>query len=124
VREEDAIFPSDRDTNAPPRLISSRYVRGTLPYVVCKSAFNHRGLAVVFAKFADAIALLELEFSGIVGLYDYCDSSEKTMSHPRISIDPAVMMGKPCIKGTRITGSSGSWALAAHLRICSKPTRS
>ena len=25
------------------------------------------------------------------------------MSHPRISADPAVMMGKPCIKGTRIT---------------------
>ena len=25
------------------------------------------------------------------------------MSHPRISSDPAVMMGKPCIKGTRIT---------------------
>ena len=24
------------------------------------------------------------------------------MSHARISIDPAVMMGKPCIKGTRI----------------------
>ena len=25
------------------------------------------------------------------------------MRHARISADPAVMMGKPCIKGTRIT---------------------
>lgn len=25
------------------------------------------------------------------------------MHHPRITADPAVMMGKPCIKGTRIT---------------------
>jgi uncharacterized protein (DUF433 family) len=25
------------------------------------------------------------------------------MSHARISSDPAIMMGKPCIKGTRIT---------------------
>jgi uncharacterized protein (DUF433 family) len=25
------------------------------------------------------------------------------MAHPRIASDPAVMMGKPCIKGTRIT---------------------
>jgi uncharacterized protein (DUF433 family) len=25
------------------------------------------------------------------------------MSHARITADPAVMMGKPCIKGTRIT---------------------
>jgi uncharacterized protein (DUF433 family) len=25
------------------------------------------------------------------------------MTHQRISADPAVMMGKPCIKGTRIT---------------------
>jgi uncharacterized protein (DUF433 family) len=25
------------------------------------------------------------------------------MAHPRITADPAVMLGKPCIKGTRIT---------------------
>ena len=25
------------------------------------------------------------------------------MAHPRISVDPAVMMGKPCVTGTRIT---------------------
>lgn len=25
------------------------------------------------------------------------------MPHPRISADPGIMMGKPCIKGTRIT---------------------
>lgn len=25
------------------------------------------------------------------------------MAHSRISTDPAVMMGKPCIRGTRIT---------------------
>jgi uncharacterized protein (DUF433 family) len=25
------------------------------------------------------------------------------MAHDRISSDPAVMMGKPCVKGTRIT---------------------
>jgi uncharacterized protein (DUF433 family) len=25
------------------------------------------------------------------------------MTHVRISADPAVMMGKPCVKGTRIT---------------------
>ena len=25
------------------------------------------------------------------------------MTHARISIDPAVMMGKPCVKGSRIT---------------------
>ena len=25
------------------------------------------------------------------------------MQHPRISINPAVMVGKPCIAGTRIT---------------------
>jgi uncharacterized protein (DUF433 family) len=25
------------------------------------------------------------------------------MSHPRITADPGIMMGKPCIKGTRIT---------------------
>jgi uncharacterized protein (DUF433 family) len=25
------------------------------------------------------------------------------MSHPRISSDPTIMVGKPCIKGTRIT---------------------
>jgi uncharacterized protein (DUF433 family) len=25
------------------------------------------------------------------------------MSHPRITADPAVMLGKPCVKGTRIT---------------------
>ncbi len=27
----------------------------------------------------------------------------RPMAHPRITADPAVMLGKPCIKGTRIT---------------------
>ena len=27
----------------------------------------------------------------------------RSMAHPRITADPAVMLGKPCIKGTRIT---------------------
>jgi len=31
------------------------------------------------------------------------NQSGKRMTHARISIDPAVMMGKPCIKDTRIT---------------------
>jgi uncharacterized protein (DUF433 family) len=31
------------------------------------------------------------------------NGSGRPMSHARISINPAVMMGKPCIKGTRIT---------------------
>ncbi len=26
-----------------------------------------------------------------------------SVHHPRITADPAVMMGKPCVKGTRIT---------------------
>lgn len=25
------------------------------------------------------------------------------MDHPRISIDPAILLGKPCIRGTRIS---------------------
>ena len=25
------------------------------------------------------------------------------MDHPRISVDPAILLGKPCIKGTRIS---------------------
>ena len=25
------------------------------------------------------------------------------MTNPRISVDPATMMGKPCVRGTRIT---------------------
>jgi uncharacterized protein (DUF433 family) len=28
------------------------------------------------------------------------------MTHPRISAEPSVMMGKPCVKGTRITVES------------------
>lgn len=30
-------------------------------------------------------------------------SKARPMSHPRVFTDPSVMMGKPCIKGTRIT---------------------
>jgi uncharacterized protein (DUF433 family) len=30
-------------------------------------------------------------------------TAEELMANPRIASDPSVMMGKPCIKGTRIT---------------------
>jgi uncharacterized protein (DUF433 family) len=53
--------------------------------------------------------------------------AEKPMTHARISADPAIMMGKPCIKGTRITvelilrklGAGRSFAdlLEAHPRL-------
>lgn len=29
--------------------------------------------------------------------------ARRHMANPRVAADPAVMMGKPCIKGTRIT---------------------
>jgi uncharacterized protein (DUF433 family) len=41
--------------------------------------------------------------SGIIGRARCSTNIEKRMPHPRISADPAVMMGKPCVKGTRIT---------------------
>lgn len=40
------------------------------------------------------------------------------MAHPRITAEPAIMMGKPCIKGTRITVElllrklAASWSFA------------
>ena len=49
------------------------------------------------------------------------------MAHARISTDPAVMMGKPCVKGTRITvehilrnlgaGRSFAEVLEAHSQL-------
>jgi uncharacterized protein (DUF433 family) len=43
----------------------------------------------------------------VLGYHSACDrdlnESGKSMTHARISNDPATMMGKPCIKGTRIT---------------------
>jgi uncharacterized protein (DUF433 family) len=41
-------------------------------------------------------------FSAIICRSELVESG-KRMAHTRISTDPAVMMGKACIKGTRIT---------------------
>jgi uncharacterized protein (DUF433 family) len=55
------------------------------------------------------------------------------MAHARISTDPAVMMGKPCIKDTRITvehilrklstGRSFAEVLEAHPRLTEEDLR-
>lgn len=55
------------------------------------------------------------------------------MANARISTDPAVMMGKPCIKGTRITvehilrklstGRSFAEVLEAHPRLTEEDLR-
>src|SRR2546425_724206 len=50
-----------------------------------------------------AAVLLQREFSAIIGCDRNCNESGKRMTHARIATDPAVMMGKPCINGTRIT---------------------
>ena len=44
------------------------------------------------------------EYGTLKICYDVSYHSETAaMAHPRISANPGVMMGKPCIKGTRIT---------------------
>lgn len=43
------------------------------------------------------------KFSAIIRPLLPSNSRVKAMGHARISTDPAIMMGKPCIKGTRIT---------------------
>jgi uncharacterized protein (DUF433 family) len=45
------------------------------------------------------------------------------MPHARIAAAPAIMMGKSCIKGTRITVELilRKLGAGARLRICSKP---
>lgn len=49
----------------------------------------------------------------------------QALAHPRISIDPTVMMGKPCIKGTRLTVELLLRKLGAgrSLPTCSSPIR-
>jgi uncharacterized protein (DUF433 family) len=44
-------------------------------------------------RYSDAVGLLVCYRAGV----------EVLMSNPRITLDPAVMLGKPCIVGTRIT---------------------
>ena len=61
------------------------------------------------------------------------ERNEPIMAHARISTDPAVMMGKPCIKGTRITvehvlrnlgaGRSFAEVLEAHPQLTENDLR-
>jgi uncharacterized protein (DUF433 family) len=54
--------------------------------------------------YAAAVGTLEDAASSVLLLaLRYLHKGERAVSHPRISANPAVMMGKPCIKGTRIT---------------------
>jgi uncharacterized protein (DUF433 family) len=92
-------FGQSRNCYDPNRLPETRHPRSTSPIIASyrrqsnRARRPFRGGAFVAAEVLGYHSAITANFNG----------SEKLMSHARISIDPAVMMGKPCIKGTRIT---------------------
>ena len=84
----------------PQRLSGAWVFRGTR--IPVAALFENLEDGVSLAEFVELFPGVSLEQSRLVLKHAAC-SYDQPMALPRISHDPAVMGGKPCIRGLRIT---------------------